>query len=52
MFLIKKKNNFPGYLGFDSYYFPILEIRKSEKCVKDPDKPFNKEIHLTFLTSP
>lgn len=47
---VSKKFFFPGYLGFSSYYFPILEIHKSEKCIKGPDKPFNKEIHLTLLT--
>lgn len=43
-------NFFPGYFRFASYYFPILEICKPEKCIKHPDKQFSKEIHLTLLT--
>lgn len=43
------KKKIPGYLGIASFYFPILEFRKSETVLKFL-LPFSKEIHLTLLT--
>ena len=44
---IPPKETFSGYICF--ILTPNLGNSEAWKCIKDPDKPFSKQIHLIFV---